>query len=130
MQQGCIACHAVDQAAVQKGPYLGSAGSKFTRDYLIQSILDPNAVVAQGFQTELVTLNDGTAHMGFVTREEDGIVDLRDIAGAVKQLKESDIKKRDHQATSMMPPGLALGLTVEQFVDLIDYLGSLKEGGK
>ena len=30
----------------------------------------------------------------------------------------------------MMPPGLALGLTVEQFVDLIDYLGSLKEGGK
>jgi putative heme-binding domain-containing protein len=129
-RQGCIACHAVDQAAVQKGPYLGSAGSKFSRDYLIQSILDPNAVVAQGFQTELVTLNDGTAHLGFVTREEDGIVDLRDIAGAVKQLKESDIKKRDHQATSMMPPGLASGLTVEQFIDLIDYLGSLKEGGK
>ena len=50
-RKGCIACHAVDQKAVQKGPYLGSAGSKFTKDYLIQSILDPNAVVAQGFQT-------------------------------------------------------------------------------
>ena len=129
-RQGCIACHAVDQAAVQKGPYLGSAGSKFSRKYLIESILDPNAVVAQGFQTELVTLNDGTMHMGFVTREEDGAVDLRDIAGGVKQIKGSDIKKRDHQATSMMPAGLAAGLTVEQFIDMIDYLSSLREGGK
>lgn len=34
-RQGCIACHAVDQKAVQKGPYLGAAGSKFAKDYLI-----------------------------------------------------------------------------------------------
>lgn len=126
-RQGCIACHAVDQKAVQKGPYLGSSGSKFTRDYLIESILDPNAVVAQGFQTEMVTMNDGSMHMGFVTREEDGKVDIRNIAGILTTLEESEIKKRDHQATSMMPPGLAAGLTVEQFIDLIEYLGSMNE---
>lgn len=126
-RQGCIACHAVDQKAVQKGPYLGSAGSKFTRDYLIESILDPNAVVAQGFQTEMVTMNDGSMHMGFVTREEDGKIDIRNIAGILTTLDDGDIKERDHQATSMMPPGLAAGLTVAQFVDLIEYLGSMKE---
>ena len=126
-RQGCVACHAVDQKAVQKGPYLGSAGSKFTKDYLIQSILDPNAVVAQGFQTELITMKDKSVHMGFVTREEDGIVDVRNIAGVVTQLKEGNIQKRDHQPQSMMPAGLVSTLTVDEFNDLIAYLNSMKE---
>ena len=126
-RQGCIACHAVDQKAVQKGPYLGSAGSQFTKDYLIQSILDPNAVVAQGFQSEVVTMKDETVHYGFVTREEDGIVDLRNIVGLLTQLKEADIKKRDHVGTSMMPAGLGGTLTMDQFNDLIAYLSSMKE---
>lgn len=126
-RQGCIACHAVDQKAVQKGPYLGSAGSKFTKDYLIQSILDPNAVVAQGFQTELITMKDKSAHLGFVTREEDGVVDIRDIAGVVTQLKTADIGKRDHQDNSMMPAGLASTLTVDEFNHLVAYLVSMKE---
>nr|MBR9809481.1 c-type cytochrome [bacterium] len=127
IRQGCIACHAVDQKAVQKGPYLGSAGSKFTKDYLVQSILDPNAVVAQGFQTELITMKDKTAHLGFVTREEGGVIDIRNIAGIVTQIKEDMIAKRDHQPQSMMPAGLAKTLTVTEFNDLISYLVSMKE---
>ena len=126
-QQGCMACHAVDQAAVQKGPYLGSAGGKFTRDYLIESILDPNAVVAQGFQTELLKLKDGSMKMGFVTKAEDGVLDLRDIAGIVTKVKEAEVVSRENQPVSMMPPGLANTLTMEQFLDLIEYLGSMKE---
>jgi len=127
LSQGCIACHAVDQKAVQKGPYLGSAGSKFTKDYLIESILEPNAVVAQGFQTELISMKDGMVHMGFVTREEDGALDVRNIGGVVTTLKVDEIAKRDHQKQSMMPAGLASSLTLEQFNDLIAYLVSLKE---
>ncbi|MGC6566625.1 MAG: DUF7133 domain-containing protein [Akkermansiaceae bacterium] len=126
-RQGCIACHAVDQKAEQKGPYLGSSGSKFTKDYLIQSILDPNAVVAQGFQTVLITMKDGNVHSGFVTREEDGVVDVRNIAGVLTQLKGSDIKKREGQPQSMMPPGLGDALTMEEFNDLIAYMVSMKE---
>jgi len=126
-RQGCIACHAVDQKAVQKGPYLGSAGSGFTRDYLIQSILDPNAVVAQGFQTELLTLKDGSVQMGFVTLDEDGVLEIRNIAGVATEVKIADIAKRDHQSTSMMPPGLASNLTMGEFIDLVEYLVSLKD---
>ncbi|MGC6460047.1 MAG: DUF7133 domain-containing protein [Akkermansiaceae bacterium] len=126
-RQGCIACHAVDQQAVQKGPYLGSAGSKFTKDYLIESILDPNAVVAQGFQTELITMKDKSIHLGFVTREEDGVVDVRNVAGLVTKLKEAEIAKREHQKDSMMPTGLASTLTLEEFNHLIAYLVSMKQ---
>jgi putative heme-binding domain-containing protein len=123
---GCVACHATDMNAEQKGPYLGSAGSKFTRDYLIDSVLDPNKVVAQGFQTSLFTLKDGSAMMGFVTAEADGIITVRDIAGQASQLKRANIAKEDHLPNSLMPPGLAGSLSVEEFTSLIDYLSSLK----
>lgn len=123
---GCIACHAVDMDAEQKGPYLGSAGGKFTRDYLIDSILEPNKVVAQGFQTSLFTMKDGSAKMGFVTAEADGIVTVRDIAGQASQFKRSDVAKEDHLPNSLMPPGLAGSLTIGEFTSLIDYLVSLK----
>jgi putative heme-binding domain-containing protein len=127
--QGCIACHAVDAAAVQKGPYLGAAGAKFQRDYLIESILSPNTVVAQGFQTESFVLHDGSAHMGFVTKEQDGVIELRDIAGQVHTIKRADVKQAQTLPASMMPPGLCGSLSIEDFTSLIEYLISLKSIG-
>jgi len=124
--QGCIACHAVDPNAIQKGPYLGSAGSKFTRDYLVESILDPNAVVAQGFQSTALTMNDGTSHMGFIVDETDGIIEIRNIAGQATTLKRSGVAEEKSLPQSMMPAGLGATVTLEQFNSLIDYLASLK----
>jgi len=129
VSQGCIACHAVDAAAAQKGPYLGAAGAKFQRDYLIQSILAPDAVVAQGFQTVSLKLKDGKTLTGFVTKEADGVIELRDIAGQVTEVKRAEVKDEQRLAQSMMPAGLAGSLTIEEFVSLIEYLGSLKSTG-
>lgn len=129
VSQGCIACHAVDAAELQKGPYLGAAGAKFRRDYLIESILDPQAVVAQGFQTSLFKMNDGSARMGFVTSEQDGVVELRDIAGQVTRINRAEVKEEQHLPQSMMPPGLAGSLSIEDFTSLIEYLVSLKSVG-
>lgn len=127
--QGCVACHSVDPKAEQKGPYLGAAGAKFTRDYLIESVIDPNKVVAQGFQTTLLKLKDGNVKMGFVTSEADGVVEVRDIAGQVSRIKRADVGEETHLPNSMMPPGLAAGLTVEEFTSLIEYLVSLRATG-
>ena len=124
--QGCVACHAVDPKAVQKGPYLGSAGSKFTRDYLVESVLDPNAVVSQGFQTTMITTKKGTPHMGFIVNEADGVIELRNIAGVATKIKRADVKEQKAMPQSMMPPGLAGALTLEQFNSLVDYMASLK----
>ncbi len=127
--QGCIACHSVDPAAEQKGPYLGAAGAKFRRDYLIESILEPGKVVAQGFQTTILQLKDGSTKMGFITDELDGKITLRDITGAVATVKRDDVKEEQHPEMSMMPVGLAASLTTQEFADLIEYLVSLKKQG-
>ncbi|MCX8487491.1 MAG: c-type cytochrome, partial [Opitutales bacterium] len=128
-KQGCVACHAGDLAAEQKGPYLGAAGAKFPREYLVESVLYPNKVVAQGFQTVKFDLKDGAAQMGFVTAEADGVITLRNIAGQVFNLKRADVKEEKHLPQSMMPEGLAAGLTVEELTSLIEYLGTLKAIG-
>jgi putative heme-binding domain-containing protein len=128
-KQGCVACHAIDLSAEQKGPYLGASGAKFPREYLVESVLYPNKVVAQGFQTVQFDLKDGGVQMGFVTGEADGVVTLRNIAGQVFKIKRADVKAEKHLPQSMMPEGLAAGLTVEELTSLIEYLGTLKSIG-
>ena len=128
-QQGCVACHSVDPTAEQKGPYLGSAGAKFTRDYLIESVLEPSKVVAQGFQGVAFEMKDGSSQMGFVTGEADGVVSLRNIAGQSFTLRRADVRTETHLPQSLMPQGLAAGLTTEEFTALIEYLASLRAVG-
>ena len=129
VSQGCIACHAIDPSALQKGPYLGSSGAKFSRDYLIESILAPDAVVAQGFQTAVFQMKDGSSKMGFVTKEEDGNIELRDIAGQVSTIRRDEVREEQHLPQSMMPAGLGNSLTIGDFTSLIEYLVSLKSVG-
>jgi putative heme-binding domain-containing protein len=124
-RQSCLACHTLSQAGEQKGPYLGDAGSKWQRDYLIHSILQPSAVVAQGFQTQWFETKDDFSYDGFVTAEADGVIEIRNAAGQVLSLKESDVVERGTRTTSMMPEGLVDNLTVFELASLLDYLQSL-----
>ncbi|MES2995696.1 MAG: c-type cytochrome [Verrucomicrobiota bacterium] len=129
LAQGCISCHSVDKAGEQKGPYLGDAGAKFSREYLVESVIDPNKVVAQGFPSSLMMLKDGSSTMGFISKEEDGVVELRDVAGKLTQVKRADVSQETHLPNSMMPPGLASELSVEDWVSLMEYIVSLKQPG-
>jgi putative heme-binding domain-containing protein len=68
-------------------------------------------------------MKNGPDQMGFVTGEADGVITLRNIAGQVSKIKRDDVKEEKHLPQSMMPAGLAAGLTVEEFTSLVEYLG-------
>ena len=89
------------------------------------AIIDPNKTIAQGFATNVISANDGTMVMGFVTDEAGDSVTVRDIAAKEHTFKKSDIKKRDTIPTSMMPPGLMNNFTVRDLASLLDYLEKL-----
>ncbi|MBL9199300.1 MAG: c-type cytochrome [Opitutaceae bacterium] len=125
---GCVACHTVNAADPLKGPFLGNAAKMFPRRELAEAILDPGKSIAQGFVTNQFTLKDGSTALGFVTRESAEVVSVRDIAGQQRDIRVADVAKRDHLPTSLMPPGLMLGLTVRDFASLLDYLESLSAG--
>jgi mono/diheme cytochrome c family protein len=46
---GCGGCHAVSGRAGTAGPSLASIGARKNKEYLRQAILDPDAVIAKGF---------------------------------------------------------------------------------
>jgi len=121
----CAACHTVSQGEPQKGPYLGNIAETYRRKELAEAILLPNKTIAQGFKTNVFTLEDGTMVMGFVTDEQGDKVTIRDIASQEHVLEKSGIKKRDTLPTSMMPPGLMMNYTVRELASLLDYLEAL-----
>jgi len=49
----CIRCHVVDGKGGPVGPPLDGIASRKQRDYLEQSLVDPQAVIAEGFQAEV-----------------------------------------------------------------------------
>ncbi|WP_395751151.1 discoidin domain-containing protein [Prosthecobacter sp.] len=121
----CIACHTTKETEAQKGPYLGNIAQTYKRPDLAQNILDPNKTIAQGFASEVVTLNDGTQQMGFITLESADNVKLRNVASQEFTFAVKDIKSRQRLPISIMPPGLMTNFTVREFASLLDYLESL-----
>jgi len=126
IRQGCIACHAVDGGGAAKGPYMGQIGSIMNREQIAMAILRPNDTISQGFQTTLITVASGVAHMGFVTDRNADELTMRNIAGQVTKVKISDIISEKHMEQSMMPAGLANALSLEEFASLIEYLAESK----
>ena len=51
------------------------------------------------------------------------------VQSVVDIINRADVKEEKHLPQSMMPAGLAAGLTVEEFTSLIEYLGTLKSIG-
>lgn len=127
LRAGCIACHTVAADEPPKGPMLAAVANIYGRKELAESILKPNAKIAQGFETQWFDTAKGEHVEGFVTREGGDSVDVRNIAGQSLTLEKGDIKQRGKRETSMMPEGLMNGFTPAELSDLLSYLESLKK---
>jgi putative membrane-bound dehydrogenase-like protein len=125
LTQGCAACHTVSKDLPQKGPYLGEVAKQYNRSELIESIVKPNARIAQGFATHWFDLKDGQRQIGFITSEGAETIQLRNIVGQAMELKVADIVKRGEDKKSMMPEGLVANLKPEELSNLLAYFESL-----
>lgn len=124
-QTGCVACHTVKKDEPVKGPFLGNIAETYKRRELAEAILLPNKTIAQGFVTNIFTMKDGSVQMGFVTQEAADKVVMRNIAAQEITLDPKLITKRDKNEQSLMPEGLAGGLTVGDLASMLDYLEAL-----
>jgi len=122
----CVACHTITKAEGLKGPFLGDVATRYKRAELLESIMLPNAKIAQGFVGYLFKMKDGKRHEGFVSKEAGEEVEIRNAAGEATMLPLNDIEKRTELKTSIMPSGIADTLTVEELASLIAYLESMK----
>jgi putative heme-binding domain-containing protein len=105
--RGCIACHLApdDGKGGSIGPSLVDVHTRFSPQYLAESILLPNRFVSPNFHPTTLTIKDGTIHTGFIEKDGD-LVELRMITGIVMKLSGAQISKRATSHQSMMPAGL------------------------
>jgi putative membrane-bound dehydrogenase-like protein len=122
----CIKCHAVGKEGGAVGPELSSVASKYPRDELIAAVLTPSAKIASGFEPTVLALVDGRVLTGLVRNETAVALEIQDADAKTLHLTKDQIDDRKRSDVSIMPNGLAEGLSPQDFADLIAYLETLK----
>ena len=123
----CLKCHQIAGAGGLVGPEMTSLGGSAQPDYLLESLLQPNAKVKEGYNAFAVATEDGRQLAGIKVRESDAELVLRDAEGKLLTLAKADISSRK-DAPSLMPAGLVDGLTRQELLDLVRFLGELGKG--
>jgi putative heme-binding domain-containing protein len=123
----CIACHRFGTEGIEYGPDMNGVASRLKREDIIESVLDPNAKIDPKFVTTNVENKAGTAFTGFVVVETPDAITMKIAGGLTQEIRKADLKKREAVKQSSMPEGLALGMSAGEFLDLVEFLSSLKK---
>lgn len=119
----CAKCHAFAGKGGDIGPDLTTARTKLGREGVLDSILNPSAVIAAGYEPWLIETKDGETYSGFVVSDGDTLT-LKEPTGTVRGIPSKQIASRQQQKLSLMPDNISLGLTPDELVDLVEYLMS------
>ncbi len=126
-QRTCTACHKVGNGeGADYGPNLDKVMDRSkTRVKLIESMIDPNAEVEDKYKSTRIDKLDGKSVIGLLvseTKTETVIFDGKDKV----TIKAEDIDRKTQLKQSSMPEGQAGIMAPVEFLDLIEYLSTLK----
>ena len=121
-----MACHFINGAGRDFGPDLSKVGARLNKPQILESLLTPSKVIAQGFQSVVITLKDDSEHSGFVVKREGSTVILKTATGQPESLNTAAVKSEQAMPLSLMPEGLLQGFTAQEAADLVAYLSALK----
>ena len=121
----CLRCHKVQGIGGEVGPDLSGIGSKQKRDYLLESLITPNKQIAKGFETLVLTLNNGKSLTGVLKSEDAREVRLMTPEGQLLVVRKDQIDERE-TGKSAMPEDLIKHLSRSEIRDLVEFLAGLK----
>jgi putative heme-binding domain-containing protein len=120
---GCTKCHTTATQTTELAPSLKGIGGQ-KPEYLVESVLLPSKVIKTGFEAETVRTADDRVLTGLVRDDGDALRVLS--ANGVLRVQKADVAARSVTKISVMPEGLADGLSPREFADLVIYLSTLK----
>jgi putative heme-binding domain-containing protein len=119
-ERSCAACHKLFGEGAEIGPEL-TGGQRESLDHWLDNILDPSALVGQGYELHQIEKKDGTIVLGMLAAENDSELILR-MVGVETRVAKKDVKSNKALGQSMMPEGLLGGMSDEDVRNLIGYL--------
>lgn len=122
----CSRCHSIASDGPDIGPNLGKIGEKLSRQAIFESILNPNAGISHEYQPWIIDTKSEEGLMGYIRFENARTLELIDSAGLTTSIPIADITAREKSTISVMPSGLAAGMTEQDLVDLVAFLNTLE----
>ncbi len=123
----CASCHRAGGRGQWIGPDLSTIGVKYGRDELIHSILSPSAAIGLAYRSVVAALASGRVVTGLAVEDTPARLVLKTAEGERVVIEPSSIEERSTSDVSLMPEGLAQTMTDQELVDLLAYLGTLRQ---
>ncbi len=120
----CSKCHALRKIDQQVGPSLQGIATRHPASYLLQSIIDPQAVVVSGYSSVTLTLEDGRSVTGTVMLETAETLTLRLSDGRQEAYAKTAIDARSQPSSTM--PDIKSILGKREVRDLVAFLKTLR----
>jgi quinoprotein glucose dehydrogenase len=121
----CVRCHKIKGEGGDVGPDLTGIAAKQPREYLLESIVDPNKQIAKGYETAVLLLKSGKVETGIVKSEDAKEVKLMNADGKLLTVAKDQIDERQ-TGKSAMPEDLVTKMSKRELRDLVEFLAGLR----
>jgi putative heme-binding domain-containing protein len=116
----CYQCHTLFGTGGKVGPDL-TGSNRGDLDYILQNIVDPNAVIPNEYVGWNIDTKDDRVITGLIKEQNDSSVTVA-TANETITIPRNEIATMQQGQLSMMPEGLMLPLAEQEVRDLIYYL--------
>jgi putative heme-binding domain-containing protein len=117
----------VRETGFQFGPELTDVGRRLSRRELIESIIEPSRKVDPKYVTTTIITSEGKTEIGFIAQKAESSLTLLTSEGKQKTIALNEIDDSFETNQSSMPENLASTLAPVEFLDVIEYLTTLKQ---
>ncbi|MCH2026325.1 MAG: PVC-type heme-binding CxxCH protein [Verrucomicrobiota bacterium] len=120
----CYMCHHIDGTGVEYGPTLTDYGKTQTAEVIIQSIINPSADIASGYDSYQIETKDGIKIQGRLLSAGDPLV-IQSMGGITQTIPKGRVKSQGKMADSLMMSAAQQDLSEQDIADITAYLKSL-----
>jgi quinoprotein glucose dehydrogenase len=119
-QGACMQCHKIGRDGGIQGPPLDLVAARLKPEKIVESLVNPNAEIAQGYGMSSVTLTNGTLAAGRITEDTPKQINIVGLDGKTATYPRDQVKSIT-PPVSAMPP-MALSLPPRMLRDLLAFL--------
>jgi putative membrane-bound dehydrogenase-like protein len=120
----CYMCHHIDGMGVEYGPTLTDYGKTQTTEVMIQSLINPSADIASGYDSYQIETKDGIKIQGRLLSAGDPLI-IQSMGGITQTIPKGRVKNQGKVGTSLMMSAAQQGLSEQDIADIVAYLKSL-----
>lgn len=117
----CASCHRAGEVGTEYAPNLTGWARRQTTEVLLNSVINPGADIASGFNGTRLRLKDGTEIHGLVLSEGDPLI-VQSAGGLTQTVPKGRVAERKGLGRSLMLSADQLGLSAQDLSDIAAWL--------